>query len=97
MNAVPPASPERIEKMFSIDKTTALILLVALWVTVFFTLFAMRALMPAEVALFAVGGAALMLLFNTVAIIAMIRHYNGDKTRIYSLDIHHLEAGRGPR
>jgi len=38
-------------------------------------------------------GAALLLLFNTASIIAMLKHYGQDKAHIYAIDIRHLDAG----
>jgi thioesterase domain-containing protein len=37
---------------------------------------------------------ALVVLFNTVSITAMVRHYREEKERIYGLDIEHLDAMR---
>ena len=38
--------------------------------------------------------AAVLLLFNTASIGAMVRHYSHDKDHIYGTDIKHLDAGR---
>jgi hypothetical protein len=86
---------KRIEAMFAGDKLWAGGAVAALWVTVFFVMFAIRGLMndPAiEIACWA--GAALLLVFNTASIVAMIRHYGEDKAHIYGVDIRHLDAGR---
>jgi hypothetical protein len=86
---------KRIESMFRADRAWATGAVVALWITVFFVMFAIRGLMndPAiEIACW--SGAGLLLLFNTASIVAMIRHYGQDKAHIYGVDILHLDAGR---
>ncbi len=85
---------DRIEKMFMGDKLVAGILVAALWLTVFFVMFAVRGFMPsAEVEILCWIGAGLLLLFNTASIVAMIKHYGQDKAHIYAVDIRHLDAG----
>jgi hypothetical protein len=41
--------------------------------------------------------AGLVLLFNTAAVLAMLRHYHNDKHFIYGLDIKHLDEMRQRR
>ena len=85
---------DRIEKMFAGDKLAATILVIALWLTVFFVMLAVRAFMPSgQVELLCWVGAGVLLLFNTASIVAMIRHYGQDKAHIYAVDIRHLDAG----
>ena len=85
---------DRIEKMFAGDKTAASILVAALWLTVFFVMFAVRGFMPnTQVELLCWAGAAVLLLFNTASIVAMLKHYGQDKAHIYAVDIRHLDAG----
>jgi hypothetical protein len=85
---------DRIDKMFAGDKLAAGVLVVALWLTVFFVMFAVRGFMPsAEVEILCWAGAAMLLLFNTASIVAMIKHYGQDKAHIYAVDIRHLDAG----
>lgn len=93
----PPAESldQRIEATFTRDKITAGILVAALWLTVFFVMFAVRGFIAqksAEVVCWI--GAAILLLFNTSSIVAMIRHYGQDKAHIYAVDIRHLDAGQ---
>ncbi len=85
---------DRIDKMFAGDKLAAGILVAGLWLTVFFVMLAVRSFMPStEVEVLCWAGAALLLLFNTMSIVAMIKHYGQDKAHIYGLDIRHLDAG----
>jgi hypothetical protein len=84
----------RIDKMFAGDKLAAGVLVAGLWVTVFFVMLAVRAFMPSgEVELLCWVGAAMLLLFNTASIVAMLKHYGQDKAHIYAVDIRHLDAG----
>jgi uncharacterized integral membrane protein len=84
----------RIDSMFARDRATAGLLVVALWITVLFVLFAMRNYMSHSVEVVCWIAAAILLLFNTASIVAMTRHYANDKEHIYGVDIQHLDAGR---
>jgi hypothetical protein len=85
---------DRIDKMFAGDKLAAGILIAGLWLTVFFVMFAVRGFMPnGQVELLCWAGAAVLLLFNTASIVAMLKHYGQDKAHIYAVDIRHLDAG----
>ncbi len=86
---------KRIDTMFARDRAWAAGVVIVLWVTVLFVMFAVRGLMqdPA-IELVCWIGAGLLLLFNTASIIAMVRHYGQDKAHIYGVDIRHLDAGR---
>jgi hypothetical protein len=85
---------DRIEKMFAGDKLAASVLVGALWLTVFFVMLAVRGFMPnPQVELLCWVGAAVLLLFNTASIVAMLKHYGHDKAHIYAVDIRHLDAG----
>ncbi|REF87868.1 hypothetical protein DES32_1500 [Methylovirgula ligni] len=92
-----PTSPDldnRIEAMFARDKLTAGVLVVALWLTAFFVMFAVRGFIAEKsVEVVCWIGAGLLLIFNTSSIIAMIKHYGQDKAHIYAIDIRHLDAG----
>jgi hypothetical protein len=85
---------ERIDKMFAGDKLVAGILVAALWLTVFFVMFAVRGFIADKsIEMLCWAGAAVLLLFNTASIVAMIKHYGQDKAHIYAVDIRHLDAG----
>jgi hypothetical protein len=91
----PPALQDRIERMFQRDRMMAGILVVALWLTVLFVLFAVRPFIADKsIEVICWIGAGLLLLFNTASIVAMFRHYAEDKEHIYAVDIRHLDAGR---
>jgi hypothetical protein len=50
--------------------------------------------MPPGVEMVCWIAAAVLLLYNTSSIVAMLRHYSEDKAHIYPIDIHHQDAGR---
>lgn len=83
---------ERIEKMYRGDVRNAIILVVLLWITILFVLLNVWPFIPLQsikVAVFI--AASILLIFNTAAIAAMLRHYKDDKEFIYSLDIRYLD------
>ena len=85
---------ERIDKMFAGDKLIAGVLVVGLWLTVFFVMLAVRGfIVDKNIEILCWVGAALLLLFNTASIIAMLKHYGQDKAHIYAIDVRHLDAG----
>jgi hypothetical protein len=86
---------DRIEAMFRMDRLAAGALVAALWLTVFFVMFAVRGFIADKsIEVLCWIGAGVLLLFNTASIIAMFRHYAQDKAHIYAVDIRHLDAGR---
>jgi hypothetical protein len=85
----------RIDAMFSRDKIFAWGFVIALWAAVIFVLLAVQSYIDQTSILVASWiAAALLLLFNTASIAAMVRHYGNDKAHIYGTDIKHLDAGR---
>jgi protein-S-isoprenylcysteine O-methyltransferase Ste14 len=90
----PKTMTDRIDTMFTQDRTWAMALVIALWITVFFVMLAIRSFIPdptIEIVCWIAAG--LLLLFNTASIFAMFRHYAKDKAHIYSVDIRHLDVG----
>ncbi len=85
----------RIDSMHSRDRMGAIAFVAGLWVTMLFALFTMWPLINDGGIKLVLGvSAALVLAFNTVAIMAMLRHYGDDKSFIYGLDIMHLDEMR---
>jgi hypothetical protein len=84
----------RIQAMFARDRLWATGFVIALWITIIFVMLAVRAYLSSGVEIVCWIAAALLLLFNTASITAMIRHYGDDKEHIYGVDIRHLDAGR---
>ncbi len=88
----------RIEKMHRRDVTVAWAFVAGLWLAIGFVAWATWDLAPtgsARVVLL-IGGAA-VLVFNTAAIMAMLRHYREDRDFMYGLDIKFLDAARAAR
>lgn len=86
---------QRIDAMFARDRLFAIVLVVVLWLTVLFVMLTIRThIADKSVELLCWLGAALLLLFNTASILAMIKHYGEDKGHIYAVDIRHLDAGK---
>jgi hypothetical protein len=78
--------------MFSGDRLWAFGAVLVLWLTYAFTFWELLGGGNDEgvIQALAISG-ALVLLFNTASILAMISHYAEDKEHIYGLDIHYLD------
>jgi hypothetical protein len=89
---------QRIDKMHARDRAGLIAFVMALWFTILFALFNVWPFiaMPAIRAILVVAG-TMVLLFNTAAIVAMLRHYTHDKHFIYGLDLKHLDEMRNRR
>lgn len=88
-----PSHEERIEKVYRGDVLGAWSFVLALWLALGFVAWATWDLAPNEnVRYLLLGVGALVLLFNTAAIGAMVRHYKEDKAFIYGLDLKNLDA-----
>ena len=86
---------KRIQSMFMWDAVWALAFVAVLWIVILYVYFQISPLTEdGGVDTVLVIGGGLVLLFNTAAIVAMIRHYSHDKDYIYGLDIRHLDAAR---
>lgn len=85
----------RIDSMHGRDRMGAMAFVIGLWITLVFTLFTMWPLIEdGGIRTVLAISAALVLAFNTAAIVAMLRHYGDDKHFIYGLDIMHLDEMR---
>jgi hypothetical protein len=86
---------QRIEAMYRGDCRGAWTLIAILWIAILFVLFMTWPYIPdGTVRIVVLIGAAAILIFNTAAIAAMVKHYDEDKEFIYGLDIKHLDAMR---
>jgi len=82
----------RIDRMHRGDRMGAMAFVIGLWLAVLFTLITMWPLIgDGTIRIVLAIAAALVLAFNTAAIMAMLRHYGDDKAFIYGLDIMHLD------
>ncbi|WP_309666119.1 hypothetical protein [Tabrizicola sp.] len=89
---------QRIEAMHRRDVLVAWAFVVGLWCSVIFVAYATWDLAPDSTArtLLLIGG-AIVLVFNTAAITAMLRHYREDRDFMYGLDIKFSDEARGRR
>ena len=86
---------QRITAMHSRDVRIAWAFVIGLWFAIIFVAIATWNLAPSGPArvVLLIGG-AIILLFNTAAIMAMLQHYRDDRNFIYGLDIKFLDAAR---
>ncbi|MGJ4857926.1 hypothetical protein AB4037_07525 [Labrys sp. KB_33_2] len=88
----PGSEDPRIEVMYRRDRAWAFAAVGVLWLILLFVFFK---IMPdtgstgVTVALLVAG--SLVLLFNTAAIAALVRHYHEDKQHLYGLDLHYID------
>lgn len=82
----------RIEVMHKRDVQVAWAFVVGLWLAMIFVAYATWDLAPDAAAriLLLIGG-AVVLVFNTAAILAMLKHYREDRDFMYGLDIKFLD------
>jgi nicotinamide riboside transporter PnuC len=93
-----PSHSARIERMFSRDRTAALVLVALLWLCIGFVYFAVDGYVAdGNIRTALMVSALVLLVFNTASMLAMIRHYREDKEHIYGLDIRHLDENRARR
>lgn len=78
------------------DTLVAWAFVVGLWFAIAFVAVATWDLAPNSTArmMLLIGG-AIVLIFNTAAILAMLRHYREDRDFMYGLDIKFLDEARG--
>ncbi|MFD1883427.1 hypothetical protein [Paracoccus pacificus] len=88
----------RIENMHRRDVMVAWAFIVGLWLAMVFVAISVWPLAPsgaARVVLLIAG--AVVLTFNTAAIMAMLRHYREDRDFMYGLDLRFLDEARERR
>jgi hypothetical protein len=80
------------------DVAIAWAFVIGLWFAMIFVALATWSLAPNGAArvLLLIGG-AIVLVFNTTAILAMLRHYREDRDFMYGLDIKFLDEARARR
>ena len=84
---------ERIEALYQSDRRYALIFVVLLWITLLFVLaMSWSHITDATVRIVVLVAGALVLVFNTASIFAMLNHYAEDKEFIYGIDIKYTDA-----
>ena len=89
---------QRIEAMHKRDIIVAWAFVLGLWFSIIFVAIATWTLAPSGAAriILLIAG-AVILVFNTAAILAMLRHYREDRDFMYGLDIKFLDDARAAR
>lgn len=89
---------ERISAMHRNDVRVAWAFVISLWLAMIFVAWATWSLAPdaSTRALLLIGG-AVILVFNTAAIMAMLKHYREDRDFMYGLDIKFLDEARAAK
>ena len=89
---------KRIMTMHRRDIIVAWAFVIGLWCAIIFVAIATWSLAPSNTArtVLLIGGAVVLIL-NTAAILAMLRHYREDRDFMYGLDIKFLDAARAKR
>lgn len=88
----------RIAVMHKRDVLVAWAFVIGLWFAIIFVAMATWSLAPSGPArvMLLIGGAVILIL-NTAAIMAMLRHYREDRDFMYGLDIKFLDAARAQK
>ena len=88
----------RIEQMHRRDIMVEWAFVIGLWFAIGFVAIATWSLAPSAAArtVLLIGG-AIVLIFNTAAIMAMLRHYREDRDFMYGLDIKFLDAAKAAK
>jgi hypothetical protein len=85
----------RIEKMHKRDVSVAWAFVIGLWLSIIFVAIATWSLAPSgQARIVLLIGGAIILILNTAAIMAMLKHYREDRDFMYGLDIKFLDAAR---
>jgi len=86
---------KRIETMHRRDIAVAVAFILGLWFAIIFVAIETWSLAPTPAArIMLLAGGAVVLLFNSAAIMAMLRHYREDRDFMYGLDIKFLDEAR---
>ena len=92
---MPESMKVRINKMYRGDVAFAWGFVIALWCAVIFVFYSISAgVSDSSLSTVLLVSGGLVLLFNTAAIMAMVRQYSHEKDFIYGLDIRHLDEMR---
>lgn len=82
----------RVDAMYGRDKLAAYLSVVTVWAVYLFVFWRMSGHIAASgLTWFMLALGALVLLLNTAAVIALIKHYREDKAVIYGTDIYYLD------
>lgn len=89
---------ERIVRMHRRDAVVAWAFVIGLWFVMIFVAAATWTIAPrADARALLMVAGAVVLIFNTAAILAMLRHYREDRDFMYGLDLRFLDESRARR
>lgn len=89
---------QRIETMHRGDVRVAWAFVIGLWLAVIFVALATWNLAPnPQARMLLLAGGAIVLIYNTAAILAMLHHYREDRDFMYGLDIKFLDEARAAK
>ena len=90
-----PATAARAEAMHVRDRWSALAILAVLWATLIYTYAVVpHGFLQSGIGVVLTISGALLLLFNTSSVLAMLSHYREDRDHIYGQDLHNLDLNR---
>lgn len=90
-----PATAARAEAMHVRDRWSALAILAVLWATLLYTYAVVpHGFLQTPIGVVLTISGALLLLFNTSSVVAMLNHYREDRDHIYGQDLHNLDLNR---
>lgn len=90
-----PATAARAEAMHARDRWSALTLLAMLWATLIYIYAVVpHGFLQSSIGVVLTMAGALLLLFNTSSVFAMLSHYREDRDHIYGQDLHNLDLNR---
>jgi hypothetical protein len=90
-----PASVARAKAMLARDRWSALALLALLWATMIYIYAVVpHGFLQAPIGIVLTISGALLLMFNTSSVFAMLAHYREDLDHIYGQDLRNLDLNR---
>lgn len=90
-----PKDDPRIAKKFSGDRNWSLVSVAVLWALYAFVFFEVKDYLgTSDVVRTLAAFGALVLLFNTAAILAMVAHLSEERDEIYGLDLHYVDLAK---
>lgn len=85
---------QRMDSMYARDRVWGIGFVIALWIVYLFTFFTISPIVGSGATTALLIGGALVLLYNTGSITAMLKQYLDHKRRVYEPDIRHLDEKR---
>jgi len=94
-SSLDPEMQQRAEAMYSRDRWSALLILAVLWASIIYTYVKVpHGFFGTPIGVVLIIAGALLLLFNTSSVLAMLSHYRVDRDHIYGQDLRNLDLNR---